>query len=325
MPSSPEFYGVPVGDFKSCLDALLRAPRPGAEKILAFYDDRIGAICKDPRLLLAPLDDHMCHRGDGVFESVCYRERKIFALDRHLARLREGAEKLGIVPPVSFERIRELTRAVAAAGEEAHGDLRVFVSRGPGGFGVSAEECPRAGLYVVAVASRLPDKAYYEKGLSAFASKYPPKQDYLAVVKNTSYLPNVFMAAEARERGMDVAVTFDENGWLGEAAIANVAIIDEHGRFRSPGLQRVLAGTTLLEALKLAAERMPVIEGPIDKEEIYRAREALLFTSATLCVAITSFDGRPIGYGKDRGRPGPAAFWLKDALLKTMLEHGTPF
>ena len=80
-----------------------------------------------------------------------------------------------------------------------------------------------------------------------------------------------------------------------------------------------------MEALKLAAERMSVIEGSIDKEEIYRAREALLFTSATLCVAITSFDGRPIGYGKDRGRPGPTALWLKDALLKTMLEHGTPF
>ena len=90
-------------DSDAYLQALLSAPRPGVDKFLAFYDHRVGRIGTDPRLLLLPLDDHICHRGDGLFESICYRERKIFVLDEHLARMRDGARALGITPPCSWE------------------------------------------------------------------------------------------------------------------------------------------------------------------------------------------------------------------------------
>ena len=198
-------------DSDTYLQALLSAPRPGADKFLAFYDHRVGCIGTDPRLLLLPLDDHICHRGDGLFESICYRERKIFVLDEHLARMRDGAQALDITPPCSWEEMRARILDVARASGRAHGDLRVFLSRGPGGFGVSPQECPQAGLYIVALASRLPSEELYRKGLTAFSSAIPPKQEYLARIKNTNYLPNVFMAVEARQKGMDVAVTFDES------------------------------------------------------------------------------------------------------------------
>ena len=314
-PSGPQEY----------LEAMLAAPRPGAEKVLAFYDHRVGRICTDGRLLLVPLDDHLCHRGDGLFESICCRERRVFALEAHLARLREGAAALELTPPCPWEEVRARILDVARAGGRDHCDVRVFLSRGPGGFGISPAECPVAGLYIVALASRLPTAEYYEKGLTAFRSSIPPKQDYLARIKNTNYLPNVFMAAEARRKGMDVAVTFDEQGHMGEAAIANMGIVDARGRLRSPEIRRILPGTTLLAALELAAERMPVVQGPIHHDEIAHAREMLLFTSATLCVAVTHFDGRPVGRGDHKGRPGPVAFWLRDALLAHLLATGTPY
>ena len=70
---------------------------------------------------------------------------------------------------------------------------------------------------------------------------------------------------------------------------------------------------------------MPVLQGPIHKEDIATAREMLLFTSATLCVAVTRFDDKPVGQGEYRGKPGPTALWLKDALLARMLAQGTPY
>ena len=314
-----------VADSQTYLDALLAAPRPGADKILAFYENRIGLICKDARFLLAPLDDHIFHRGDGLFESICYRDRKIFALDAHMDRLEDGARMLNIQPPCSFGRIKELICDVARASDRDHGDLRVFLSRGPGGFGISPAECPRAGLYIVALATSLPDESAYKKGLSAFASSIPPKQEYLAKIKNTNYLPNVFMAAEAARKNMDVAITFDEQGQMGEAAIANAAIVNEEGCLCSPEIKRILPGTTLLAALEIASRKMPVRECPVTLSDIFAAREMMLFTSATLCMAITSFNGRLIGQPPCLGRPGPVALWLKDALLEHMLAHGTPF
>lgn len=320
MSSCPE-KAPAVVDPGTFLDALLAAQRPGSEKILAFYDQRAGYICKDPRLLFIPLDDHMCHRGDGLFESICYRDRRIFALDAHIGRMLDGAKALDLELPVSADRLKDLICTVARAGGKTHGDLRVFLSRGPGGFGVSPAECPSSGLYIVALAASLPSPRLYEKGLSAFASAYPPKQEYLARIKNTNYLPNVFMAQEARRKNMDVAITFDEAGNMGEAAIANVALVTENDILVSPPLINILPGTTLLAALELASERMPVEQRPIRREDIFKAREMLLLTSATLCVPITSFDGKAIGNGK----PGPVAAWLKDALLDFMLLNGTPF
>lgn len=310
-----------IADSPAYLEALLAAPRPGSESVLAFYDSRVDMICRDPRLMLLPLDDHMCHRGDGLFESIAYRERRLFALDAHLARLADGARFLAIDPPGGFERIGGIIREVARAGGEEHGDLRVFLSRGPGGFGISPAECPQPSLYVVALKKPLPPPGLYERGLTAFASEIPPKQDYLARIKNTNYLPNVFMAQEASSKSMDVAITFDAAGHMGEAAVANAAIVDAEGRFSSPGLEGILPGTTLLAAVRLAAERMPVVKRPISRNEILKAKEMLLFTSSTLCVAITNFEGMPIG----DGRPGPVAMWLKDALLAHMLATGASF
>lgn len=310
-----------IADSATYLEALLQTPRPGSEKVLAFYDSRTDMICRDPKLMLLPLDDHMCHRGDGLFESIAYRERKLFALPAHIARLADGASLLDIRPPCDFEQITDIIKDVVRAGGCDHGDLRVFLSRGPGGFGISPTECPQPGLYVVALRKPLPKPELYERGFSAFTSEVPPKQNYLARIKNTNYLPNVLMTQEASRKGLDVAITFDADGHMGEAAIANAAIIDGDGCFASPGLEGILPGTTLLAAMQLAKTKMKVSHRPILREEIFKAREMLLFTSATLCVAITSFDGKPIGGGK----PGPVAMWLKDALLTEMLAKGTPF
>lgn len=316
-------------DAHTYLAALLAAPRPGSENVLAFYDHRVGHICTDAALLLLPLDDHICHRGDGLFESISYRQGRLFSFDQHLARLKDGAAALGIPPPCPWDTLRRIILDVARASGSDHGDMRVFLSRGPGGFGISPAECPQAGLYVVALRKKFAGQAFYEKGLTAFTSDIPPKQEYLARIKNTNYLPNVFMAMEAARKGMDIAVTFDEDGFMGEAATANVGLVDERGRLLCPELRRILPGTTMLAALELAARRHPgpmtVIEAPIAKEQISTASEMLLFTSSTLCVGVTHFDGKPVGCGEHLGRPGPVARWLKDALLRHLMEQGTPF
>ena len=55
------------------LARLLAAERPGAESILAFYDSTADALCRDGRCCFIPLIDHLCHRGDALFESISVR------------------------------------------------------------------------------------------------------------------------------------------------------------------------------------------------------------------------------------------------------------
>ena len=310
-----------VLDSQAYCARMLAAPRPGAQNILAFYDHRVGAVCTDPRMLLVPLDDHLCHRGDGVFESIAYRERRMFQLDAHMERMRNSAAGLRITPPCPWDKVREAILAVAQAGGEDQGGIRVLIGRGPGGFGIAPSECPVASLYITALRWKCPSDQWYQKGLTAFRSAIPAKQEYLARIKNANYLPNVLMAQEAQERGQDLALSFNERGYLAEAAIANVGIITADGELACPDFQNTLPGTTLLAALDVARESMPVHFMDITEDHIYAAREMLLFTSAPLVVGITHYEGRAIG----GGATGPVSHALRARLLEKQLAEGVPF
>ena len=79
--------------------------------------------------------------GDGVFETVRVHRGEIPLWPRHLARLREGAARLGIaVPEPAFveARIAELVTGVEA------GVLKLLLTRGDGGRGYAppAEAVP---------------------------------------------------------------------------------------------------------------------------------------------------------------------------------------
>ncbi len=310
-----------VLDFNSYLERMLAAPRPGQDKILAFYEHRVGAICKDVPLLLIPLDDHLCHRGDGAFESISYREGKLLQLDAHLKRMQSSAAGLNMTPPCSWSELRNIIMQVAKAGAEENGAIRILLGRGPGGFGISASECPSTSLYVVAIKSHVPSEAWYEKGLTALASSIPAKQGYLAKLKNTNYLPNVLMDAEARKLHVDVTFSFDEQGYLAEAAVANVAIVNTDNVLISPFFEQVLPGTTLCAALEYAKEFMPTKFCNITKQDILAAKEVLLFGSTPLCVGVTHFETKPIGAGK----VGEMARKLRQVLLISLLAEGTAF
>jgi len=302
------------------LERLLAAPRPGSANILAFLDYRVGAICNDPKLLLIPLDDHLCHRGDGVFETVSYRSRRVLLLDAHLERLRNSADALRLVPPCPWEEVRALILDVARAGRTEQGSLRILLGRGPGGFSISPTECPTASLYIIAIHSADLPETVYARGFSSCRSSIPARQSYLANIKNTNYLPNVLMTEEARQRGFDIPLAFDDKGNLAESAIANVGLVDAQGTLVVPEFTHSLPGTTVLKALDLAKTHMPVSTRPVLEEEIYAAREFLLFSTTPGCMPITGYEGHPI----HDGQPGPVAKFLRQSLREALLREGIP-
>lgn len=308
-------------DAEGWIARLREIPRPGTDNVLAFYEHRMGAICRDPRLMLTPLDDHLVHRGDGVFESLRMAEGRVLQLDAHLARLKDSAAVLDLTPPCPWEEIRTILLEVARAAGVADGGLKLLLGRGGGGLGVDPRECPQSSLFVVATRSRPLPESYWEKGLTACRSAVPAKQSYLARIKSTNYLPNVLMAQEAARRGVDVSFSFDEGGCLAEAAVANVAVADGEGRLLLPPFRHALPGTTALLAADLARAFMPVILTDIREDILYAASEILVLGTTPECVAVTHYEGRPIG----NGRPGPLARRLRQELHAALLAGGTPF
>lgn len=311
---------VKVADKQAYLDAMLALERPGASEIHAFYEHRVGMICTDPSAMLMPWDDHLVHRGDGVFEAMKFVNRKLYQLDPHLARMKRSSSSIYLEPPCSWEEIRELALEVCRAGGKESGMLRIFLGRGPGGFGVYPSECPQTSLYMVASDLHPPKPEVYEKGATAFKTSIPAKQSYLATIKSIDYLPNVLMKREAQEKGYDYPFCFDKNEFLAEGATENVCIVNQEGKLFIPEFTNSLAGTTLLRAVDLLKDEMSIVFRGISKEEILEAREVIIVGTTSDAISIVRFNGKPI----HDVQPGPVAKRIRELLTMDMEENGVP-
>lgn len=303
---------------KEYLERMLAAPRPGAGQVLAFYEHRIGAVCKDPELMLMPWDDHLVHRGDGVFETIKWVDGRVYLLDEHLARMGRSGKAIGLEPPCPWEEVREIVLAIGRATGVNKGLFRMLLGRGPGGFGIDPSECPTPSLYIAAYQYTPKPAAFYEKGVTAFRTSIPAKQSYLATIKSIDYLPNVLMKKEAAAKGKDFPVCFDAQGFLAEGATENIAIVDASGCICVPNLNNALSGTTLLRVLELAKGEISHCYKTISEADIAVANEMIVLGTTAQCISIVEYNDRPVGDGK----PGPVSKRLLELLKKDLVDYG---
>ncbi len=310
-----------VAGSQEYLEALLEAIRPGTEEVLAFYDHRVGVIGTDPKLMLMPWDDHLVHRGDGVFESLKYVGRKLYQLDAHLRRMKISCRAIHLEPPCSWEELKESIIEVAAAGNEPDGLIRVLLGRGPGGFGLDPYESPVQSMYVVAYRMHQRPESAFEKGVTAMRTSIPAKQAWMATVKTTNYLPNVLMKREAVNNRVDFPFCYDDNGFLAEGATENVALVDEGGRLVIPEFTNALAGTTLMRAVDLVKKDMDIIFKGVTEDEVFGAREVMMVGTSFDAIGVVRYNGKPI----HDARPGPVTRRIRALLQADLLKNGLPF
>lgn len=306
---------------KEVIDKWLSLKRPGEENILAFYEYRMGFVINNPRLMLIPLDDHLVHRGDGVFETMKFKNRKLYLLKEHIERLKRSAKAIYLEPPCAWEEIYSLVLEVAATTQEKDGVVSLFMGRGPGGFTPDFRECPESSLYIVVRKYPYKPESFWEKGVTAFKAETPAKQCYLAKVKTVDYLPNVLMKREAILKGYDFPLCFDEKGFLAEGATENVIMVRENGEIVVPELSNALAGTTMMRALELLKHEISITFKPIREEELYEAREIILLGTTLDAVSVVRFNDKPIF----DVRPGPLSKRIRALLLKDQEEYGVAF
>ncbi len=300
---------------------LYKATNPAVmASVKAFYNHELGVICTDPRALFIPLDDHMVHRGDAVFESLTCHNGRIFHIDKHLSRLENSMAAIGLQSPISSDELRKIVHEVASVAGFQNGNIRVFVGRGRGGFSVNPYECEKSSLYIVAMQSAEKTVANFEKGFSACRSNIPVKQRYLAKIKSTNYLPNALMAKEAQDNNVDLVFSFDDKGHLAESSTSNVAMFKDN-TFYFPKFDTILLGTTVLLAIKMAEELGEVRLTDITDNMLYEADEIFAISSSFACMGVVEYDKRPVGNGK----VGKMAHKLREKLVERLTQEGITY
>ncbi len=305
------------------LDALSHRRERYGESYLAMYSSLLGGIVTDPALMLVPIDDHMVHRGDAVFEAMKCVGGAIYQLDAHLDRLVRSAAPIGLVAPRSRADIVTAILDTVRAGGRADCAIRLLISRGPGSFGVNPYDCQESCIYIIVTALGPAFMELHPAGASVGVSAVPLKPSFFAGVKSCNYLPNVLMAREAVDAGLDFVVAFDGDGHLAEGATENVGIVSEEGALLFPNPGYVLRGTTMVRVMELAEPLVTsgalsrIGYAAIDRACIKRAREVLIVGTTRNVTSVRQFDGHaicPTG-------PGPVANALSQ-LLDEDIRHG---
>ena len=303
---------------------VLRASRPAAKvPYYLFYSGLWDGYVTDPALMVVPFDDHLVHRGDGVFESFKCVEGAAYNLDAHLQRLLRSAHQVGLTVSKGPEALRAKVLEVLKAAGQPECSVRVILARGPGGMGVAPAESPRPVLYILVYGAGRPFMERKPQGAALLRSRIPVKPPFFATVKICNYMANALMAQEARDREADFVVGVDESGHITEGAVENVGIVTHAGRLVFPQLDTVLAGTTMLRVAELARQLETdgrlnaVVFRPIREEELAGAAEILAVGMTLNVASVVSYEGRPVG----DGTPGPVGSALNELLLRDTREN----
>ena len=294
----------------------------------AMYSSVFGGIVTDRAMMLIPIDEHMVHRGDGIFEAVRSTAKGFYLLREHLERLERSAAMIDLRLPMPAGEIAAIASDLHRISKLDRGILRIFVGRGPGDFSPNPYNTIASQLYMVMTRQAPTQEEKYERGSRLCFSNVAVKPGLFSRVKSCNYLPNVMMKKESVDRGFDYAINRTEDGRIAEGPTENILVWTKMGDLIAPNFDYTLRGTTLVRVMDLARKEFlvgarNVADGkPLElnvraiqtadlrDEDLILAREVMMVGTTTEVMPVIQIEDHTIA----DGRVGPIARRLRELL-----------
>jgi branched-chain amino acid aminotransferase len=274
-----------------------------------------------------PVTDRSFLYGDGCFEGIGVCDGRVLHLDEHVARLFRSARMLRITVPVSPPELRDAILETASRNgmaESPMGYLRPLLSRGSGPLGVKYSN--KLGPATLVIIPQLGDRRIAFAGeievLTAAFSSYsrPGPGSIDARIKTNNYLTYIMAFLEAQDRGADVAIVRDPEGFVAEGHGMNLFCVHD-GRVLVPLESAALAGITRKNVIATAKRLgFDCRETNLTRYDVTAADEVFVTSSLEAIAAIGSIDGQRLSGAV----PGPVTTKIREAYVKFALETGTP-
>lgn len=215
--------------------------------------------------------------GDGLFETLKVQGGRAVLLERHLARLQEGCQRLKIPCDMSNLR-RELLEYMQQLGD---GVCKLIVTRGAGqrGYGLPDPCVPQRILQASAVPQW--PAAHQQQGIQLFACQLRlSEQPLLAGLKHLNRLEQVLARAEWSDPTYAEGVLLDAQDRVVDGVFSNIFIVHKQ-QLLTPALHRCgVAGVMRAELLeRAAAVGIEVLVRDISLQDLLQADEVFTCNS----------------------------------------------
>ncbi len=257
---------------------------------------------------LSPLNRGFLY-GDAIYEVWRTYHGIIFAWEEHWRRLERSAQALHLTLPASAaQTLVEIKRTVAAFRTAAHFDgevyIRLQVTRGGGAIGLDpaladqsdfvllVQPCPAVSAEALRAGLRLSLARDFRRN---------PADSLNPAWKTGNYLNNILCLREARGRGADEVVILNLAGEITEAAVSNLAFVQNGTLVTPPLAAGILAGITRGLLLETIAARAGVTarEAVMRPEDLARMEECLLLSSTKDVTPVAAIDDHRFKVGPD--------------------------
>lgn len=241
-------------------------------------------------VVLSALDRGLLY-GDGLFETVLFLHGVAPLWLRHLARLREGLQRLAIPAPdlaalydEAAELCADLERAV----------VRITVTRGVGERGYAPPTAAQPTRILAAAPAPALPADWYAQGIRVRCCGLRlAAQPRLAGLKHLNRLEQVLARAEWDDPTVAEGLLGDEHGQVVCATAANLFAVTG-GHLVTPSLERCgVAGVARAEVLARRAVEVRTITW----DELMRADEIFLTSSVRGIVPVNRIDTQDFAVG----------------------------
>lgn len=264
--------------------------------------------------------DHGLLYGDGCFEGIRFYNGRVFKLDRHLERMFESARMIGLTPPVTKERMRELILETCSRSGLVDGYLRPLFTRGEGDLGLDPRKSRASSVVIICSTISLYGKKH-ETGISAIISnvRRTPRAALNPNIKSLNYLNNILAKSEANARGADEAIMLDLDGYVAEASADNIFAV-KGGIVHTPLTTTNLVGITRETIIELCQGKHMVREQAFKTDFLLAADEVFITGTGGEVAPVIEIDGHRIG----NGTPGPVTRDVQTRYFDLVRSTGTP-
>ena len=239
-------------------------------------------------------------RGYGIFDFFRCREQKPLFLDDYLNRFLNSAKLMNLECRWSKVELEEQIHDLLGRNSFEHSGMRLVLT---GGYSLDGYSLAKPNLLLLNTPISNFSGDLYVQGAKLLTYQY---QRECPEAKTTNYIVSLRKQAECKQKkAVDMLYCHGEEVF--EASRSNIFIVSD-GMIITP--QRgVLPGITRKHTLALAEEKFTVTQRALGLQELYKAKEVFLTSSAKKIMPVVCVDDLIIGDGK----PGTVTRYLMKA------------
>ena len=225
-----------------------------------------------------PVTDRGLQYGDGLFETLAFRQGKLEFLDAHLKRLLHGCERLGI----TFNELDNLESELEILCTHIAQDsvVKIILTRGSGGRGYKVPD--KAEALRILSSHPMPDYQHAcHTGVTVrLCQQRLGINPSLAGIKHLNRLEQVLARSEWDNGDIHEGLMLDIKNRLIEGTMSNLFLVCDGQLMTAPLIDNGIAGIIRETVIKLATRLdIPVMETDLAISDLEKADEVFLTNS----------------------------------------------